>query len=298
MPQLTRRTAVLGGLAATLAGCGSNPPPAPETPKPTPTSPPPGQAELTALEAKFGGRLGVFGVDTGSGATLGYRADERFLMCSTHKLLAAAAILKASEQQPGLLDKVIHYDRSQLLPHAPDTTRHVDDGMTVSALCESAITVSDNTAANLLVGVLGGPQAVTAFARTLGDRVTRLDRTEPSLNVADGQLDTSTPAMMAADLRAVTGTLAQRERLIGWLTASETGKDLVRAGLPAGWRAGDKSGTGTNGEVNDVAIAWPPGRAPLVIAVYTAPADPKSTAGAATVAEAARIAVRALVPTA
>jgi beta-lactamase class A len=146
MPQLTRRAAVLGGLAATLAGCGTNPPPPPVPPAPTPR----GQAELAALEAKFGGRLGVFAVDTGNGGTVQHRADERFLMCSTHKLLAVAAILRLSEQQPGLLDKVIHYDRAQLLPHAPDTSQHVSDGMTVSALCESAITVSDNTAANLL----------------------------------------------------------------------------------------------------------------------------------------------------
>lgn len=290
---LSRRVLMLGGLGVALAGCASTSQPT-SAPSTTPSADP-AEAELAALEAKFGGRLGVHAVDTGTGQTVRHRADERFLMCSTHKALAASAILRLRNQQPGLLDKVIRYDQSQLLPHAPVTSQHVADGMTVSALCAAALVQSDNTAANLLVQVLGGPSAVTAFVRTLADQVTRLDRTEPDLNVgAPGdERDTSTPAQMATDLRALAlGDVldpAGRDLLTGWLTASTTGSSLVRAGLPSGWRVGDKSGSGAHGEVNDIAVVWPPKRAPMVIAVFTAPADPNSTAGQATVAGAAAV---------
>jgi beta-lactamase class A len=242
----------------------------------------------------------VHAIDTGSGTTVRHRADERFLMCSTHKVLAAAAIMRLRTSQPGLLDRLIRYDRAQLLDYAPVTTKHVADGMTVAALCEAAITVSDNTAANLLVQQLGGPTAVTEFARTLGDPITRLDRTEPDLNVgAPGDpRDTTTPAAMAADLRALAlGDALDppgRDLLTGWLTANTTGAALIRAGLPAGWRVGDKTGSGAQGEANDIAVVWPPGRAPLVIAVYTAPADPHATTGKATVAQAAAIVAKTL----
>ncbi len=260
------------------------------------------QAELAALETKFGGRLGVFALDTGSGTTVGHRADERFLMCSTHKVLAAAAILRLRTQQPGLLEKVIHYDRSQLLEYAPVTTQHVAEGMTISQLCDAALSVSDNTAANLLVDTLGGPQAVTAFVRTLGDQVTRLDRHEPELNIAapGDERDTTTPSAIAADLRAlVLGDgldPAGRDLLTGWMVGSKTGAEQIRAGVPKTWRTGDKTGSGSQGESNDVAVVWPPARPPLVITVFTAPTNPKATNGKATIAEAAGIVAKALVP--
>jgi beta-lactamase class A len=254
------------------------------------------------LEATFGGRLGVCAVDTGTGAAVRYRADERFLMCSTFKVLAVSAILRLGQEQRGLLDRVIRYDRSQLLSNAPITSQHVADGMTVTALCQAAISHSDNTAANLLLQILGGPPAVTAFARTLGDQLTRLDRTEPDLNVAsNGDQDTTTPAQMLTDLRAlVLGNdldAARRDLLVGWLKANTTGDRSVRAGVPAGWQVGDKTGSGANGETNDVAVVWPPNRAPLVIAVYTAPTDPKSAAGYPTVAHATTTVVKALTTT-
>jgi beta-lactamase class A len=203
----------------------------------------------------------VCAVDTGSGATLGYRADERFALCSTFKVLAASAVLRLRGQRPGLLDRLVRYDRAQVVSGSPVTSLHVDDGMTVSALCAAAMTHSDNTAGNLLLGILGGPPAVTAFARTLGDPVTRLDRTETTLNdVPVGELrDTTTPARMAANLRAlILGDAldpAGRELLAGWLLGNTTGATRIRAGLPAGWRAGDKTGAGDRGEVNDVAVA-------------------------------------------
>ena len=154
------------------------------------------------------------------------------------------------------------------------TSQHVAEGMTVAALCDAAITVSDNTAANLLVRLLGGPPAVTAFARTLGDDVTRVDRIEPDLNVtAPGdQRDTSTPAQMANNLRTlVLGDAlddGSRRRLTDLLKANTTGDKTIRAGVPGDWTVGDKTGSGAQGESNDIAVAWPPRRAPVIIAVY------------------------------
>jgi len=305
---LSRRTLMLGGLAglgAVLAGCASDSePPAVLPPPPSPSADmTSAETALAALEPGFG-RVGVYAIDTGSGAEIRHRADERFLMCSTSKALVAAAILRLRDREPGLLDRVIRYDRSQLLEYAPVTSQHVADGMTVSALCDAAITVSDNTALNLLLGVLGGPAAATAFVRTLGDQVTRHDRTEPELNVgAPGdERDTSTPAQLAADLRALVlgdalgGT--GRDLLTGWLKANTTGGKQIRAGVPAGWVAGDKTGSGFKGERNDIAVVWPPGRAPLVITVFTVPADPESTRGSEIVAAAASIVAKALVPAA
>jgi beta-lactamase class A len=304
----SRRTLMLGGLAglgAVLAGCASNSAP-PAAPPPSPAAPAAltsAETALAALETGFG-RLGVYAIDTGTGTVIRHRADERFLMCSTAKVLVTSGVLRLSEREPGLLDRVIRYDRSQLLEYAPVTSQHVAGGMTVSALCDAALTVSDNTALNLLLGVLGGPAAATAFARTLGDQVTRHDRTEPELNVgAPGdERDTSAPARMAADLRALVlgDALAApgRELLTGWLKAGTTGAKQIRAGVPAGWVVGDKTGSGFKGERNDVAVVWPPGRAPLVITVFTVPADPKSAKGVEIIAGAASIVAKALVPAA
>lgn len=298
-----RRAVLLGGLGSVLAGCApGGPGPAPATPAPTAAAA--ARDRLAALERGFGGRLGVSAVDTGNGTAIGHRADERFLMCSTSKMLAAAAVLALRAAQPGLLDRRIRYDASQLVRNSPTTSQHLADGLPVSELCRAAMTVSDNTAMNLLLGVLGGPQAVTAYARTLGDTVTRLDRTEPELNATSpgDERDTSTPAQMAANLRALAlgeGLDQQgRDILNGWLTANTTGATRIRAGLPPGWGVGDKTGAGDQGEINDIAVVRPPGRAPLVIGVYTSPADRKAPPDrvAATVAEAARIVASALVP--
>lgn len=309
--RLTRRSVLLGGAAVAglaLTGCasaGSSTPPS----STAPTSVPPGapataaaEAELAALEARFGGRLGVFAVDTGSAATVRHRADERFLMCSTHKALVAAAVVRLRTSRPGLFDQVIHYSEADLLEHAPVTSKNVANGMTVRALCEAAMIYSDNTADNLLIKLLDGPQAVTAFARSLNDGHTRLDRYEPDLNVGgpDEVRDTSTPAALAADLRALTlGDALDaegRDLLGGWLVSNTTGDKLVRAGLPTGWRVGDKSGSGPQGETNDIAVVWPPDRAPWVIAVFTDPTDENKdkTQGQDAVAEATRIAAGAL----
>lgn len=311
-----RRAVLLGGLAglgAVVAGCssGSSPAPVGETPSgqasPAPASGTPAasaQEQLAALEQRFGGRLGVSATDTGNGTVIGHRADERFLMCSTSKFLAAAAILQLRTTQPGLLDRTIRYDASQIVRNSPVTSQHVADGLPVSELCRAAITVSDNTAMNLLLGVLGGPPALTAYVRTIGDTVTRQDRTEPGLNATSpgDERDTSTPAQMASNIRALAlGDALDpqgRDVLYGWLNANTTGGTRIKAGLPAGWGVGDKTGSGDQGEVNDVAVVRPPGRAPLVMSVFAAPANPDapSDSVAAVVAEAGRILAAGLVP--
>ncbi|MGW4277319.1 class A beta-lactamase [Streptomyces seoulensis] len=300
----TRRTVLAGGLAgigAALTGCGTDrPPPAASTSARTAAS---GrtraETELTELERRFGGRVGVYAVDTGTGEEVRHRADERFLMCSTHKALTVAAVLRAHQDRPGLLNQVIHYRRADLLDHAPVTSRHVGEGMTVAALCRAAVTRSDNTAANLLLRTVGGPAAVTRFVRTLGDPVTRFDRDEPHVNEADGVLDTTTPAHFGASVRALTlGDALEprgREQLLAWLDANTTGDRAIRAGCPKGWRIGDKTGSGNHAESNDIAVIRPPRHAPLVLAVFTAPDDPKSTTGQHTIVEAARIVTTALV---
>ncbi|MEO7072139.1 MAG: class A beta-lactamase [Rhodanobacter sp.] len=241
-------------------------------------------AQLSALERRHGGRLGVSMLDTGSGRGASWRGDERFLLCSTFKLLAVAAVLARVDHGTERLDRRVVFNDRVLLAYAPVTRLHVGPaGMSISELCAAAITVSDNTAANLLLDALGGPRAVTAFVRKLGDQRTRLDRHEPDLNVGGpGDLrDTTTPDAMLGSMRAVllAGVLsvASRTHLVGWLRASTTGADKLRAGLPADWLIGDKTGSGAQGETNDVAIAYPPGRKPVIVTAYYA----GSRAGAA-----------------
>ncbi|HWS26009.1 MAG TPA: class A beta-lactamase [Xanthomonadales bacterium] len=234
---------------------------------------------LAELERASSGRLGVFLLDTDSGRSTGHRSDERFGMCSTFKLLLAAAILREADAGRLQLDTFIEYGKADLVPHAPVTGANLDQGrMRIGALAEAAQLTSDNVAANLLLRVLGGPQGFTAILRQMGDAVTRIDRLEPEMNlVPAGELrDTTTPRAMAQSVaRIMTGDLlsvSARDRLAAWMIATETGKKRIRAGLPAAWRAGDKTGTGVApgmpNKHNDVAIVWPPGRAPVVIAAY------------------------------
>ena len=237
-------------------------------------------SRLAALERQHGGRLGVAMLDTGSGRRAGHRANERFLMCSTHTLLTVGAVLARVDRGEEKLDRRIVFGKNAVLAWAPITRHRVGaPGMTVAGLCEAAITVSDNTADNLLLAGFGGPPAVTAFARTLGDPITRLDRFEPELNDgAPGDLrDTTTPHAMLGDLQALTlGNAlspASREKLVSWLRQTRTGLDQLRSGVPASWQAGDKTGSGPRGENNDIAVFWPPQRKPLLVtAFYVNPA--------------------------
>ena len=236
-------------------------------------------ASLAALEQASGGRLGVQVLDTGTGATFGHRTDERFGMCSTFKLPLAAVVLREVDQGRLRDDQWVPYGPADLLGHAPVTRERVaQGGMTLAALAHAIQTTSDNTAANLLLGLLGGPAGFTARLREGGDTVTRLDRLEPEMNrvVAGDPRDTTTPAAMAATVaRQLTGdalSAASRARLVAWMVETRTGLRRVRAGLPPAWQAGDKTGTamapGMADKVNDVAIAWPPGRAPIVVAAF------------------------------
>jgi beta-lactamase class A len=249
---LTRRLLLLGAgsLLATSARSADTPVPS-----------------LAALEVQIGGRIGVAAIDARTGARLLHRADERFAMCSTFKWLLAAAILTKADQGLIALD--------QPVPLAAETTANVDKGaLPVEALCKAAVEASDNTAANLLLPLIGGPPGLTAFLHKTGDRITRLDRNEPTLNtnLPGDPRDTTTPSAMAATMnRILVGdvlTPARRDMVLTWMKNSTTGLKRIRAGLPPDWICGDKTGTGENGATNDVAIIWPPNRLPILVAAY------------------------------
>jgi beta-lactamase class A len=235
-------------------------------------------ADVAAVERALGARVGVYGETLAGDRRVGHRADERFAMCSTFKLLLAAAVLRRVDRGEESLARPIVYGSGDLLSYAPETKAHVGEGaMTIEALCAAAVTLSDNTAANLLLAHIGGPSAVTAFARSLDDPVTRLDRIEPALNeVPPGDpRDTTSPAAMVGDLRRLVFgqalSPASRERLTGWLSDCKTGLARIRAGVPAGARTGDKTGTWSDTGVvtaNDVAVIWPARGEPLLLAIY------------------------------
>ncbi|MES1200460.1 MAG: class A beta-lactamase [Pseudomonadota bacterium] len=232
---------------------------------------------LQSIEASLGGgRLGVAALDTASERWLLHRPDEKFAMCSTFKLLLVANVLWSAAHGGAQLEDRVRYSDGDLLEYAPVTRAHVAEGaMTVEQLCEAAITLSDNTAANLLMPAVMGPEGLTRFLRSQRDPVTRLDRTEPTLNenAANDIRDTTEPQAMARTMRALllgdALTAPLKEKLIGWMIACQTGDGRLRAGVPPDWRIGDKTGTGENGAHNDIAIAYPPGHAPIIIASLT-----------------------------
>jgi beta-lactamase class A len=256
---------------------------------------------LADLERRNGGRLGVAALDTANGRRAGYRADELFPLCSTFKFLAAALVLARVDRGQEQLDRRIVFSDKDLVTYSPVTKDHVGPGgMKLADICEAAVTLSDNTAGNLMLASFGGPAALTAYAQSLGDNATRLDRIETELNEArpGDPRDTTAPAAMLGTMqRLLVGdalAAASRDRLIGWLLASKTGAKRLRAGLPADWRVGDKSGSGNNGTANDIAIALPPGRAPILLAAYYTGSTISDDARNAVIAEAGRLAVAGL----
>jgi len=257
-------------------------------------------AQLAELERACGGRLGVAGFHTGSGARLQHRAHERFPLCSTFKLMLAAAVLERSTTDASLLGRRISVGKSDLVSHSPVAEKHLATGMTVNEMCAATMQYSDNAAANLLLKVLGGPAAVTAFARRIGDTTFRLDRTEPELNTAipGDPRDTTTPAAMSDSVQrlALGDALGapQREQMREWLLGNTTSTERFLAGVPAGWRVGDKTGAGSYGTTNDVGVLWPPSGAPLVLSVYLTFPDKDAKGRNDVVASATRIAVKAL----
>jgi beta-lactamase class A len=243
--------------------------------EPQKTLEPAADAPWRDIERDARGRLGVAVLDTADGHLAGHRLDERFPMCSTFKWLAAAMVLARVDAGTEGLDRRIRFGREVLLPHSPVTSEHAGRaGMTLAELCEATITVSDNAAANLILAQYGGPASLTRYARSLGDRHTRLDRTEPALNEATpgDPRDTTTPAAMVGALRAAllgdALSPASRQQLQAWMEATRTNLKRLRADLPEGWRLGSKTGTGARGSTNDVGVYWPPGRPPVVVAVY------------------------------
>ncbi|MDQ0795251.1 class A beta-lactamase [Streptomyces sp. B1I3] len=288
IPAASRRTAlaVLAGLAALpLAGCtatepahtsppaASGPTPPVGSPSPSASADAPTERAFAELEREFDARLGVYALDTGSGRTVTHRSGERFAYASTCKALLAGAVLDKNSLRQ--LDRLVRYGRDELVSNSPVTERHVATGLTLRELCDAAVRYSDNAAANLLFRELGGPGGLQDALRSLGDRVTRCDRYEVALSdaVPGDPRDTSTPRALATDLRAYVlgGALATDKRavLTDWLKRNTTGDAAIRAGAPHGWQIGDKTGTGGYGTRNDIAIAWPPGAAPITLAVLS-----------------------------
>ena len=305
---LTRRTLLVGAplfAAACAAGASQ---PANDQKQSRARSRPPNRdgdrmvEQFHALCAGLGrnNRLGVAVIDTGSGQRWAYEGDSRFAMCSTFKLPLAAAILAEAEAGRLSLAQEVAFTRADLLANSPVTEAAVGQGrLTVERMAQAIVEVSDNAAANLLLRRIGGPQGLTAFFRANGDNLTRLDRYEPALNEnrRGDPRDTTSPAAMAELLRVLLLgdrlSPAGREKLIGWMVNCSTGRNRLRAGFPAGWRVGDKTGT-ANSANNDLAIAYPPGRAPLIVTSLVDAPDHDDERRNGTHAEVARIVARAL----
>jgi beta-lactamase class A len=253
------------------------------------------KARLRELEAAAQGRLGTHIIDTATGQEYGYRADERFMMLSTFKLLACAVVLSRVDAGNELLERRIRYSKQDLVTYSPVTEKYADgEGMTLAQLCEATLTTSDNTAANLILASYGGPAAVTAMARKVGDRVTRLDRMETALNVKhqDGVLDTTSPRAMALTMQQVVLgdalSAPSRQLLQQWLLANTTGGKRLKAGLPPDWRIGDKTGT-NNTDTNDIGVVWPPNRKPWLVTAYLADSQASTGVREATLAGVGRL---------
>ncbi|SDZ38836.1 beta-lactamase class A [Evansella caseinilytica] len=228
---------------------------------------------FSKLEEEYDARLGIYALDTGTGETVAYRADERFIYASTHKPLAVGVLLQQKSLED--LDQLITYSKDDLVNYNPITEKHVDSGMTLKELSDASIRYSDNTAANLIFQEIGGPEGLKAGLRAIGDTVTEPARIEPDLNdVEPGEIqDTSTPEALAKSLQAFTlgDSLPadKQELMIDWLKRNTTGDDLIRSGVPEGWEVGDKTGSGSYGTRNDIAVIWPPEKEPVILAVLS-----------------------------
>lgn len=258
------------------------------------------QAEFAQLESSAHGRLGIMAINTANDQLLEYRSNELFPFCSTGKVMVVGAILKASESNSELMQRQLHYTKQDIESsgYAPITGKHIADGMSVDALSKAAITYSDNGAMNQLLQILGGPQVVTSYARSLGDNKFNLVRTEPQLNTAipNDVRDTTTPAAMAYSLQKLSlGTALdqkQQLQLQEWLKQNTTGEKRIRAGVPKGWTVGDKTGTGSYGTTNDVAVIWPPQTKPIILVVYFTQNDKDAKPNDQVIAQATKIVIK------
>ncbi|BCJ62977.1 class A beta-lactamase [Micromonospora endophytica] len=300
----TRNRALAAALAlGLLAGCSPGTPTAPASPSaasPTSSSPStaPVAVDFAPLEGEFDARLGVYALDTGTGRTVAHRPDERFAYASTFKALAAAAVLADTSTEE--LDQIVKYSRDDLVTYSPITEQHVETGMSLRAIADAAVRYSDNTAGNLLLDRLGGPAGFQQVLRDIGDEVTEPARWETELNEATpgDTRDTSTPRALATSLKtyAVDDALTAEDRavLVDWLKGNTTGDKTIRAGTPDGWQVGDKTGSGGYGTRNDIAVIWPPDRAPIVLAVLSSRSDKDAERDDALLARATELTLTAL----
>ena len=293
------RRSVLSTLAALpLAGCGAAPSPAAGE---TVQAPAVAEIDLRELEGRSGGRLGLALHDLASGRRLVWRAQERFVYCSTFKAYLAAATLLRVQTGDERLDRAIPITAADMINHAPVTEAAVGSSLTVEQLMKATVEVSDNPAANLLLKALGGLGAMQQFYRSIGDQTTRVDRFEPEMNRLDGDKDTIQPLPAAANLHRVSVlpatplSAASKALLLRWMTDSPTGAGRIKAGVPAGWTVAHKTGTGGYGPTNDIGVLYPPTGEPVVLAIYYH-ATPETSAAAndAVIAEATRSALKAV----
>ncbi len=254
--------------------------------------------EFVQLEKKFDARIGVYAIDTGTNRTVAYRPDERFAYTSTFKALAAGAVLQQNSIDQ--LNKVITYTKDDLVTYSPITEKHLDTGMTLWEIADAAIRYSDNTAGNLLFKELDGPKGFEKKLRQIGDRVTKVNRFEPDLNEATpGDIrDTSTAKALATNLKAFTVDNVlptdKRKILTDWMRRNTTGDQLIRAGVPKDWEVGDKTGAGSYGTRNDIAIVWPPNREPIIIAILSSRDTKNATYNNELIAQAAKVTINTL----
>lgn len=256
-------------------------------------------AALAHLEETNGGRLGAAVFDTATGERSGYRERERFPMCSTFKFLLASAVLQRVDRHDETLVRAIAIPTKPLLTHSPVSEAHAGETMTIGALCQAVLTDSDNTAANALLDVIGGPPAITRFCRSIGDTETRLDRTELALNesLAGDPRDTTTPAAMVGDLHTLllgdVLSQASRKQLTLSMEGCRTGLDRLRAKLPAGWRAADRTGSDGEHTSNDIGVLWAPGKPPIIVAAYITQCPGPETRRTAILAEIGKLVAEA-----
>jgi beta-lactamase class A len=255
--------------------------------------------DMSALEARHGGRLGVGAWSATRVAE--WRGQERFVYCSTFKTYLAAATLLRVQTGEERLDRAVPVTAADMVNHAPVTGTAVGGSLTIDQLMEATVGLSDNPAANILIRELGGLEALRAFYRGIGDISTRVDRLEPEMNRLDGDKDTITPSRSAVNLRRlfVSGdtplSTGSKERLLGWMFDTPTGPARIKAGVPAGWRVAHKTGTGGYGPTNDIGVLYPPSGAPIVIAVYFhATSASTSAQNDAVIADATRMTLAAL----
>lgn len=300
----TDRRSVLTGLGALgVAGCG----PAPETAagaqsqSPHRLASPPRQLDLSALEAAHGGRIGLDALDATNHRRVVWRASERFVYCSTFKMYLAAATLLRVQAGQERLGRAIPITRADMINHAPTTEPAVGSTLTVEQLMQGTVELSDNPAANILIREMGGLDALRAFYRGIGDESTRVDRLEPEMNRLDGDKDTITPMQSVANIRRLLVDAdtplspASKALLLRWMTDTPTGQGRIKAGLPAGWTVAHKTGTGGYGPTNDIGVLYPPSGEPVVMAVYYhADRSSSSEQNEAVIAEATRLALKAL----